>query len=62
MTAAEALNDAVGGMIGRNTIADKHLGLDDINHMYLSDIDSPLPPPPQMRPENNPDFINYPRV
>ena len=55
-SAAEALNEAVVGMMGRTSTPDKHIGLDDLNDINVSEIDSPLPPP---NGQENPDAIDY---
>jgi hypothetical protein len=55
-SAAEALNEAVGGMMGRTSTPDKHIGLDDINDINISEIDTPLPP---LDGQENPDAIDY---
>ena len=55
-SAAEALNDAVGGMMGRTSTPDKHIGLDDIDDLNILEIDTPLPP---LDGQENPDAIDY---
>ena len=55
--AAEAINDVVGGLMGRTTAPEneKSIGLDDINDISVSEINSPAP----ITRQGNLDTIDY---